>query len=70
MIQKVYLRCIYQVLSVHWAIGGLIQLGARKGHQAIELVHTLRLVVEKSVGLYTENKENKAFIDKIRKIKP
>ena len=49
VLQKVYHRCLYMMLSAYWKITGLIQFGARKGHQALELIHVLRLVVEKSI---------------------
>lgn len=49
VLQKVYHRCLYIILAAFWKIVGFVQFGARKGHQAIELVHVLRVVVEKSI---------------------
>ena len=46
--QKVYHHALPVLLKSHWAITGLIQLGTRKGYQALELMHTIRLLVEKS----------------------
>ena len=49
VLQKVYLRCLYLVISQYWKLSGLIQVGARSGHNAIEVIHVLRVIVEKCV---------------------
>ena len=49
VLQKIYLRCLYLVVSQFWVIEGLIQVGARSGHCAIEVIHCLRSIIEKCI---------------------
>ena len=47
VLNKLYLRCLYMLVKMHWQIGGWIQLGAGSGHCATELVHVVRILIEK-----------------------
>ena len=48
VLHKLYMRCLYILIKVHWQLKGWIQLGARSGHKALELIHVIRLVIEKA----------------------
>ena len=36
------------MLKAHWCITGMLQVGCRAGHQAAELVHLIRILLEKA----------------------
>ena len=46
---KLYLICLYNLVKNHWSMKGWIQLGARSGHCASEIIHLVRILIEESL---------------------
>ena len=45
--QKLYMKCLLILYQTYCVIDGMLEFGGRKGHQAIELVALIRLIIEK-----------------------
>jgi hypothetical protein len=49
IVHKLYLRCLLVLLQPFLLMQGFIQHGCRRYHQGAEVVHTLRIIIEKSL---------------------